>query len=555
MEWWERVCQYRCEKNESEGFYVDQRYLDLLPIHFENVHVIDHKGCNVAEWSLEHLPRVIMPDGVYICNQPLIFIHFTQITIDRIEKGFDPMLAPCLERYRQYAADAERTIIKEGLDLYGEDWSDDRDCSAVISPDVADHLVLCAVVDFSTAPNLLLMLESLRQSCSSAPDVHLLCADLESFQFLNSLACEALHLYHWSSLDSYRLYKLRQAYEGQTFHEGDQRRFTESCKPFFLNHLLFNGGFGQIVQLDAKLIFTQAGSIDFSVLKGIQDCLLLPVNRQHFAALCVARNQQAALLIKIWENGVSKHGPTLPDTYDSQLLSNVDGIVWKRFDYLLQRTDLRYGSSGGQSGNKKQGSVPAVGMVPYDDATLVIKDWELIIPSTSPLRDNDEIVADLGRLMARIMKLHHLPPSWMSVDACFDRLPISEIIQIAAKRGIDVGNVAVHFKEKWHGALSRGMKAYLLYLLAVAYKDAGHVEEAGELFSCLDDSPVLISDLYRGKTAFHLAELAEQDHRQYDAQAFYRKCLEFTAYRRDARQRLKALETIGRPDRTPLRMR
>jgi len=113
LEWWAGACLYVCEKNEARGQYVDQVHLNLLPIYFDNVKIIKHRGCNVANWNQVECARV-EKDGSVLINgkDPVVFIHFTKSTIRGIVKGEDALLAQFLNTYR------------ENLQRYGVDLPD-----------------------------------------------------------------------------------------------------------------------------------------------------------------------------------------------------------------------------------------------------------------------------------------------------------------------------------------------------------------------------------------------------------------------------------------------
>ncbi|WP_417890147.1 hypothetical protein [Xanthomarina gelatinilytica] len=79
LSYWAELCLFNCEVDRANGFYVDQRYLDILPTRFKGVTHIKHKGCNVANWNQVDCERILQPDGNVLINNevPIIFIHFT----------------------------------------------------------------------------------------------------------------------------------------------------------------------------------------------------------------------------------------------------------------------------------------------------------------------------------------------------------------------------------------------------------------------------------------------------------------------------------------------
>lgn len=101
MEWWASCCAYTVQKSAWRGLFDDQKYLDLMPVLFEGTHIVRDRGCNVAGWNIHTLTRSLSPDGaVVICEQwPLVFVHFNPYTLRAVERGWDPLLAPLMNRY------------------------------------------------------------------------------------------------------------------------------------------------------------------------------------------------------------------------------------------------------------------------------------------------------------------------------------------------------------------------------------------------------------------------------------------------------------------------
>jgi 4-hydroxybenzoate polyprenyltransferase len=108
LEWWAMANSWACEKNRPEGLWDDQKYLDMLPVRFANVGVVRHMGCNVAVWNKRDCKRTVKGGSVEINNEyPIVFIHFTNDTMDDIEfdkYGGDPLLKPFLQEYKQSIA-------------------------------------------------------------------------------------------------------------------------------------------------------------------------------------------------------------------------------------------------------------------------------------------------------------------------------------------------------------------------------------------------------------------------------------------------------------------
>lgn len=109
LRWWADMCIYKCEFVPESGFYADQTYLNLMPVYFEGVEVLRHKGCNVAAWNRVECERSRGSDGeVLIAGEyPIIFLHFTRSIIRDILNGKERMLEPHLEEYA-------RIVLKYG---------------------------------------------------------------------------------------------------------------------------------------------------------------------------------------------------------------------------------------------------------------------------------------------------------------------------------------------------------------------------------------------------------------------------------------------------------
>lgn len=100
MEWWSKCCYYRCEKNAFRGLFDDQKYLDLVPVIQPSTKVLNHKGCNIAEWNIQDSNRTIVESKILIDKSwPIVFIHFNKTTIQSFINGNDMILKPYFDQY------------------------------------------------------------------------------------------------------------------------------------------------------------------------------------------------------------------------------------------------------------------------------------------------------------------------------------------------------------------------------------------------------------------------------------------------------------------------
>ncbi len=85
LDWWERRCLSHGFNDLGFGTFVDQKWIDLVPSYFESVHVLRHRGCNVAFWNL-HERQLFEVNGSYRVNDvPLVFFHFSGVRADAPE--------------------------------------------------------------------------------------------------------------------------------------------------------------------------------------------------------------------------------------------------------------------------------------------------------------------------------------------------------------------------------------------------------------------------------------------------------------------------------------
>ena len=76
--WWrDRLLQY-CYDDIPRGLFTDQRWCDLAPAFFPNLHIVRDAGCNAASWNLTDRTITRAEDGTFLANDgPLRFYHFT----------------------------------------------------------------------------------------------------------------------------------------------------------------------------------------------------------------------------------------------------------------------------------------------------------------------------------------------------------------------------------------------------------------------------------------------------------------------------------------------
>jgi len=77
LRWWKRKLQDKCVVHVQGGLFVDQKFMDLASVLFENIYVEKGTGYNVAYWNL-HSRKIGKSNGIWTCNDgPLYFFHFS----------------------------------------------------------------------------------------------------------------------------------------------------------------------------------------------------------------------------------------------------------------------------------------------------------------------------------------------------------------------------------------------------------------------------------------------------------------------------------------------
>lgn len=78
LSWWKERLLAFCYDDIPNGLFTDQKWADLAPAFFDDIHIIRDKTCNVATWNLTH--RDIRADekgNLTISGRPVLFFHFS----------------------------------------------------------------------------------------------------------------------------------------------------------------------------------------------------------------------------------------------------------------------------------------------------------------------------------------------------------------------------------------------------------------------------------------------------------------------------------------------
>lgn len=77
INWWKNRCYDLCSKQFSNNQFGDQKYLEHMPIEFENVMFIKAHGVNIAPWNHSKYVFSNKEDLVLVNNEKLICYHFS----------------------------------------------------------------------------------------------------------------------------------------------------------------------------------------------------------------------------------------------------------------------------------------------------------------------------------------------------------------------------------------------------------------------------------------------------------------------------------------------
>lgn len=147
LAWWAAKLTKYCVVDHDRGFFVDQRWVDLVPGRFPDVYIHQDPGCNVAYWNLYHREVARGEDeGVWTVNgQPLKFFHFSGFSPDRPDVlskyqnryTFDdlPQLRPLFEAYAACLLGHGYDDVKQWPNVYSSLAAD-----GVVIPSAARHL-------------------------------------------------------------------------------------------------------------------------------------------------------------------------------------------------------------------------------------------------------------------------------------------------------------------------------------------------------------------------------------------------------------------------------
>lgn len=101
LQWWAGCCLYNIKKSFWRGLFDDQKYLDLVPVIFDEVKIVKHKGCNLAGWNYAAYSII---ETAEIANN-LVFVHFADLTMKAFSEpgcAFNPIYNQYISALKRY---------------------------------------------------------------------------------------------------------------------------------------------------------------------------------------------------------------------------------------------------------------------------------------------------------------------------------------------------------------------------------------------------------------------------------------------------------------------
>lgn len=81
--WWADRLEFGAVSDIAAGLFTDQKWIDLVPGLFPDVHILRDEGYNLAYWNLSQRPVSRRKSRWHAAERPLVFVHFSGVDLDR----------------------------------------------------------------------------------------------------------------------------------------------------------------------------------------------------------------------------------------------------------------------------------------------------------------------------------------------------------------------------------------------------------------------------------------------------------------------------------------
>ncbi len=96
IHWWMRRLRISCINRQSEGIFVDQKFMDLIPGFAPHARILHDREFNLAYWNISQSHLAATASGYTVDDAPLGFFHFS---------GFDPRKPDILSKHSRHFRD------------------------------------------------------------------------------------------------------------------------------------------------------------------------------------------------------------------------------------------------------------------------------------------------------------------------------------------------------------------------------------------------------------------------------------------------------------------
>jgi len=123
LDYWEERCLNFCYDDINSGLFVDQKWIDFVPVFFDNVKILKNPIYNIAGWNIKNrnLSGNLI-NGIYLGDKRVSFIHFSGI-FTPIEKWLENRFKFTAPVYLELIKSYKQMCIFEGENKFREiDW-------------------------------------------------------------------------------------------------------------------------------------------------------------------------------------------------------------------------------------------------------------------------------------------------------------------------------------------------------------------------------------------------------------------------------------------------
>lgn len=112
LKWWKEKLVYQCLSDKQTGLFLDQKWLNLALLFFDDTKIIRHPGYNIAHYNLQERSVSLKDDTFYVNDQyALMFYHYT---------GYDWKQPNIISKYQNRFTIEELSQVNILLKIYTE---------------------------------------------------------------------------------------------------------------------------------------------------------------------------------------------------------------------------------------------------------------------------------------------------------------------------------------------------------------------------------------------------------------------------------------------------